>query len=91
MSLFAIETKGRVKIRGIALSFKTEDTPHGAWTKVLVDDHRDFTVYGTLPTNIAAKVKAGDEIEFIATLRIRTGTYAIFKRPSNARIIKNEK
>lgn len=86
MSLFAIETKGRVTVRGIVNSFTTVDTVHGCWTKMLVTDYRDFKVYGTVPSNILAKVKEGDEVEFCCKLQIKTPHYAQYKNPTKGSI-----
>lgn len=87
MSLFAINTKGRIQIRGVVQSFKTMDTPHGVWTQMLVYDDRDFSVFGSVPSNILPKVKEGCRVEFVARLNIKTGHYAFFKNPTKAKIL----
>jgi hypothetical protein len=88
MSLFSVDVSNRLPLSGTVISFKTYDTVHGVITKMLVRECRDFNLYGTVPSNILAKVKVGDRVEFVARIhQIKTYHFAHFKNPTRGRII----
>lgn len=72
---------GRVKITGKILRVKTQDSPWGTQTKILVQNENGWKVYGTFPAGLEAG--EGDEVSFTATVEAKPGEagFGFFSRP----------
>lgn len=72
---------GAQTIQGTVLSTKWQDSQYGSTLKCLVQDHRGFRVWGTVPGS--ADWDKGDEVRFTATIEPSDDdpNFGFYKRP----------
>ena len=78
-------TAGRHTISGVLLGTKSEETPYGWSTKMLVLDDRGFKLWGTLPSAISG-IDKGDRLTFDAAVQVsdKDECFGFIKRPTKA-------
>jgi hypothetical protein len=81
--------KGRVKVEGVILKIRTDDTYYGPTTKMLVKATEGYLVWGTRPSGIGWQ-KVGDKVRFTASVTPFNDDpkFGFFKRPTNAMLLE---
>jgi hypothetical protein len=81
---------GKVIIEGVVVSHYVKDTPYGSRLVFTVQDHKGFTVWGSVPSSIEPKV--GDTVRFSAEITgvsDKDESFGFFKRPTKAEILES--
>lgn len=83
-------TPARVKIEGVIISTKHQETPYGTVLKMLVKADAGFKVWGTVPAVVRPYAERNTRVAFEAYVEPSKDdpNFGFFSRPSNAQVFE---
>jgi len=77
-------TAGRQPLKGTIVSIKEQAGEYGVQLKMLLKLESGARVFGTIPAQLADKVKPGDAVSLVATVQPKESDFGFFSRPTVA-------